>query len=212
MLLAVSGQMGNWLISFRLRDEEVALLKQQAGPEENASLAAQRLIRQLLGTEKTLPDKLTSLVSQVTEFQEQVNSVKSHVDETINERLDAVDRLVNEAITQQMQAEQQKVRSRFDNFEQRLDKYFQILRASGSLPPTRRQQLELPSEPLEPSELAKRLINPKTELPYSQSVIARHKGRKDFSEWSKVRDPQGVAWQFEPEDGLFYPLSFSSQN
>jgi hypothetical protein len=27
-----------------------------------------------------------------------------------------------------------------------------------------------------------------------------------------VRDPQGVAWQFEPEDGLFYPLSFSSQN
>lgn len=198
--------MGNQFISFRLRDEEVALLRQHTDLEENPSLTAQRLIRQVLGTEEIAPDRLTCLLTQVSDFQEQVNSVKSVVDETINERLKAVDRLVNEAVNQQMPAERQRMRSRFEKFEQRLDKYFQILRASGTLPTPKLQQSDLPTEPLNHSELAKRLINPNTELPYSQSFISRKKDRKDFSEWSKVRDPQGVAWEFEPNDGLFYPL------
>jgi hypothetical protein len=198
--------MGNQFISFRLRNEEVTLLMQQTDIEENPSLTAQRIIRQVLGTEEIAPDRLTSLLTQVSEFQEKVNSVKSFVDETINERLKAVDRVVNEAVNQQMLVEEQRMRSRFDKFEQRLDKYFQILRASGTLPTPKLQQSDLPTEPLNQSELAKRLINPSTELPYSQSFISRKKDRKDFSEWSKAHDPQGVAWEFEPNDGLFYPL------
>ncbi len=118
------------LISFRLKDEEIALLMQQAALEESASLTAQRLIRQLLGTDQTPPNALTSLLTQVGEFQEQVESIKSFVDEAIDERLEAVDKLINTAVNQQMQAELLSMRSRFDELEQRLDKYFQTQRES----------------------------------------------------------------------------------
>lgn len=198
--------MGTQFISFRLRDEEVALLMQQANPQESASLTAQRLIRQHLGTQAISPDRLTTLLTQVNEFQDQVKSVKVFIDETIDERLEAVDRLVDEAIHQHMQAELQQARGRLDKFEQRLDKYFQILRASGQLPTPKKRQLELPPAPLNHSELAQRLINPKTGSPYSQSAITRQKDRINFPFWSEARDPQGVAWEYNPMDGLFYPL------
>ncbi|HEY9608389.1 hypothetical protein [Allocoleopsis sp.] len=198
--------MGTQLISFRLKDEEVALLMQYANPDESANLTAQRVIRQVLGTQDIPSDRLTSLLTQVNEFQEQVKSVKVSIDETINERLDAVDSLVDEAVNQHMQAELVQARGRFDKFEQRLDKYFQILRASGQLPPPKKKRSQLLLEPLHPSELAQRLINPKTGHPYSQSAISRQKERVNFPFWSEARDPQGIAWEYDPDDGLFYPL------
>jgi hypothetical protein len=198
--------MGTQLISFRLKDEEVALLMQYASSEENASLTAQRVIRQLLGTQEIPSDKLTSLLTQVNELREQVKSVKIFIDETINERLEAVDRLVDEAVHQQMQAELLQARGRFDKFEQRLDKYFQILRASGRLPAPKKRSSELLIEPLHPSDLAQRLINPKTGYPYSPSAISRQKDRVNFPFWSEARDPQGIPWEYDPNDGLFYPL------
>lgn len=118
------------LISFRLKDEEVALLMQQANLEESASLTAQRLVRQLLGTDHTPPNALTSLLTQVGDFQEQLESIKGFVDEAIDERLQAVDNLINEAVNQQLEAELLSMRSRFDELEQRLDKYFKTQRKS----------------------------------------------------------------------------------
>lgn len=201
--------MGNQLIAFRLSDEEVALLMQRAFPEENASLTAQRLIRQLLGIEEIRPSGLANLVTQVNEFQDQVESVKSVVNETIDERLDAVDRVVNEAVNQQMQAELFQMRSRFDELQQRLDKRFQIQRQSCTLPISENSQSERPTKPLNHSELARRLINPRTGHPYSQSAITRQKDRADFPQWSEQRDPQKVAWEYEPKNGLFYPMQSS---
>ncbi len=201
--------MGNQLISFRLRDEEVALLMQWADLEENASLTAQRLIRKLLGTAELPPNKLTSLLTQVIEFQEQVESIKNFVDESIEQRLDAVDQLVNEAVNQQVAAERLQMRSHFDDWEQRLDQYFQVQRASVKVSSSSTQQPKLPIEPFNHSELAKRLVNPKTGHPYSQSAITRHKERADFPEWSKDRDPQRVAWKYDARNGLFYPLQRS---
>lgn len=198
--------MGTQLISFRLSDEEVALLMQHADPDENPNLTAQRLIRQLLGTQEIPPDQLTSLLTQVNEFQEQVQSVKVFVEETIDEGLEAVDKVIDAAVNQHMQAEQHQVKGRFERFEQRLDKYFQILRASGLLPPPKKKRSQLPTQPLNESQLALRLINPKTGQPYSQSAINRQKNRVNFSTWSEARDPQGVAWEYEPNDELFYPL------
>jgi putative protein kinase ArgK-like GTPase of G3E family len=198
--------MGTQLISFRLKDEEVALLMQYANPEEGANLTAQRVMRQVLGTQDPQPDGLTTLLTQVNEFQEQVKSVKIFIHETINERLEEVDRLIDEAVNQRMSAELLQARGRFDKFEQRLDKYFQILRASGRLPTPKRKRVELPAEPLNPSQLAQRLINPKTGHPYSYSAISRQKERVNFPFWSEARDPQGIAWEYDPNDGLFYPL------
>ena len=198
--------MGTQFISFRLRDEEVALLLQQADPQESASLTAQRLVRQLLGTQNVPPDKLASFLTRVDEFQEQVKSVRVFIDETINERLDAVDKVVDEAVHQRLQTEQLQAQGRFDKFEQRLDKYFQILRASGQLPNRKPKQIAPSAEPLNHLELAQRLINPRTGNPYSHSAISRQKERINFPFWSEARDPQGVAWEYNPTDGLFYPL------
>lgn len=205
--------MGGQLISFRLRDEEVALLMQHANPEENPNATAQRLIRQLLGIHENSPGGLTSLLTQVNDFQEQVESVKSFVNDVIDERLDAVDGLVGEAVSQQMTAEKLKIRSRFDELDQRLGKYFRKQRESVisltqqqtvTTRPTHKSQL--PNQPLNHSELAQRLINPKSGHAYSLSAISRQKERVDFSDWSKQRDPQGIAWMYEAKDGLFYPL------
>lgn len=198
--------MGNQLISFRLKDEEVALLMQQADKGENPSLTAQRLIRQLLGIQDIPPDRLTSLLTQVGEFQEQVESIKTFVDDSIDQRLAALDMLVNDGVDQHMKAELLQVRTRFDELEQRWDKYFQIQRQERTLPTSTTQDSKLPSQPLNNSELARRLINPKTGHPYSQSAISRQKDRVDFPEWSQERDPQGVGWEYESKDGLFYPL------
>ncbi|HEY9634565.1 MAG TPA: hypothetical protein V6D14_14225 [Coleofasciculaceae cyanobacterium] len=205
-MLSVSTVMGNQLISLRLKDEEVALLMQQAKVGENPSLTAQRLIRQILGTQEIPPDGLTSLLTQVGEFQEQVKSIKNFVDDSIEQRLAALDKLVNETVNQNMKAELLQVRSRFDELEQRWDKYFQIQRQQSTLSTPKLQQSKLPSEPLNHSELARRLINPKTGHPYSHSAISRYKDRVDFARWSQERDPQGVGWEYDTRDGLFYPL------
>ena len=122
--------MGTQLISFRLRDEEVALLMQRAQPESSPSLTAQRIIRQVLGTEEMPPDKLSTLLTRVSEFQEQVESIKGFVDDTIDQRLAAVDKLVNESVNVQMQTELLQMRSRFDELEQRLEQYFHAQRKS----------------------------------------------------------------------------------
>ncbi len=128
--LTLSRQMGNQLISFRLKDEEVALLMQQASPEESASLTAQRLIRQFLGTEEIPPDALSSLLTQVSDFQEEVNSIKSFVDQAIDQCVDDMDSLVNETVNEQMKVELLQIRTRFDELEQRLNNYFRIQRES----------------------------------------------------------------------------------
>jgi parvulin-like peptidyl-prolyl isomerase len=208
-------QMGTQLISFRLRDEEVALLMQRAQQESSPSLTAQKIIRQLLGTEEIPPDKLSSLLTKVGEFQEQVESIKGFVDDAIDQRMAAVDKLVNESVNQQMQTELLQMRSRFDELEQRLEQYFHAQRKSlplfkkdDKLSSLRKpkQKAESSVAPLNQTELAQRLHNPETGLPYTPRSISRQKLKKDFPKWSEQRDPQGVLWKYEPKDGLFYPL------
>ena len=201
--------MGSQLISFPLRDEEVALLMQQANLEENPSLTAQRLIRKLLSTAQVPPNRLSSLLTQVTEFQQQVESLKGFVDEAIDQQLEAVDNVVSVAVNQQMKAELLQMRSRFEQMDRRLDKYFQIQRASVTPLALPTQQAKQPTAPCNPLELARRLINPKTGHPYSQKAITRQKDKSDFPEWSKLRDPHGVAWEYDTSSGLFYPLQRS---
>lgn len=49
------------------------------------------------------------------------------------------------------------------------------------------------------AELAKR-------LDLNSSTVGRRKSDPDFSEWSKSKDPEGVAWKYEPETKMFVPL------
>lgn len=200
--------MGTQLISFRLQDQEIALLMQHAEFEETPSLTAQRLLRHILGIQEIPPDRLSTLLTLVSEFQEQVESIKGFVEETIDQRLEAVDKLVDEAVEAQMKGEHQEVQTRFDDWEARLDQYFQVQRQSLPLfnQTTLKPERKRPGKPLNQSELAKRLINPETGSLYSPGSISRHKLKEDFPQWSQARDPLGVGWQFELNDGLFYPV------
>ncbi|MBD2101225.1 hypothetical protein [Leptolyngbya sp. FACHB-261] len=49
------------------------------------------------------------------------------------------------------------------------------------------------------AELARR-------LEVSPSSISSKKRRPNFSEWSKTRDPENIAWQYSPETQRFYPM------
>ena len=49
------------------------------------------------------------------------------------------------------------------------------------------------------AELAKR-------LDLNSSTVGRRKSDPDFSEWSKSKDPEGIAWKYEPETKMFVPI------
>ena len=40
-------------------------------------------------------------------------------------------------------------------------------------------------------------------LNVNKSVISRRKSRQDFEQWSKDRDPDGVAWVYNTKDAVF---------
>ena len=49
------------------------------------------------------------------------------------------------------------------------------------------------------AELAKR-------LDLNSSTVGRRKSDPDFAEWSQSKDPEGVAWKYEPDTKLFVPV------
>lgn len=55
------------------------------------------------------------------------------------------------------------------------------------------------SEPLTQAALAKR-------LEIDKSRISRVQSQPHFSQWSQERDPEGIAWQFDPKSKRFYPI------
>ena len=52
------------------------------------------------------------------------------------------------------------------------------------------------SQSLIQAELAKR-------LDLNTSTVGRRKGDPDFEEWSQSKDPEGIAWKYDPETKLF---------
>jgi hypothetical protein len=56
--------------------------------------------------------------------------------------------------------------------------------------------------PLSTSALAKR-------LQVTSQALTRNRSKSDFAEWTRIRDPQGIAWKFEGESKTFYPITFS---
>lgn len=63
-------------------------------------------------------------------------------------------------------------------------------------PPTEKQAT---AQSLIQSELAKR-------LDVHSSTVFKRRADPDFSEWSRSRDPEGIAWEYLPETKEFYPL------
>ena len=49
------------------------------------------------------------------------------------------------------------------------------------------------------SELARR-------LDVHSSTVMKRRDDKDFAEWSRSRDPEGIAWEYSPDTREFYPV------
>ncbi|HEY9598352.1 MAG TPA: hypothetical protein V6D33_11840 [Cyanophyceae cyanobacterium] len=60
---------------------------------------------------------------------------------------------------------------------------------------------ELPSnlKSLNGSELARRLR-------VAKSVVSSRKARADFEEWSRGKDPDGIAWRYDARSLQFFPV------
>ncbi|NEQ34150.1 MAG: hypothetical protein F6K04_24700 [Leptolyngbya sp. SIO4C5] len=69
-------------------------------------------------------------------------------------------------------------------------------------PPLQIQKMSLESDAstaLSPAALARRF-----EL--STEIIHRRKQTPDFLDWSKLQDPEGIAWRYSISDRAFYPV------
>ncbi|MBF2073295.1 MAG: heavy metal translocating P-type ATPase [Synechococcales cyanobacterium C42_A2020_086] len=67
------------------------------------------------------------------------------------------------------------------------------------LPSGRLGQFSTDTKPLTQRELAKR-------LGLSSQLLTRYRSKPTFTEWSMGRDPEGVAWSFDPDEKYFYAL------
>jgi len=54
-------------------------------------------------------------------------------------------------------------------------------------------------EPKKQGELAER-------FGVSGQAVSKQKNKESFPEWSKLHDPDGIAWQFDPDHKLFVPM------
>ena len=61
------------------------------------------------------------------------------------------------------------------------------------------QQVQMPSDALIQAALAKR-------LDVHSSTVYKRRADPDFPEWSRSRDPEGIAWKYSPDTREFVPL------
>ncbi|HEY9853123.1 MAG TPA: hypothetical protein V6D28_26870 [Leptolyngbyaceae cyanobacterium] len=54
------------------------------------------------------------------------------------------------------------------------------------------------------SELARR-------LDVHSSTVMKRRDQSDFAEWSRSRDPEGIAWEYSPDTREFYPLEMETK-
>lgn len=71
---------------------------------------------------------------------------------------------------------------------------------SPANPPRPQPDLSLPTKPLTQAELAQR-------LDVSSATLNAQKQLLEFPEWSRDRDPDGIAWSYLVIDDRFVPLS-----
>lgn len=65
------------------------------------------------------------------------------------------------------------------------------------------EQKHSPPKSLIQSELAKR-------FDVHSSTVYKHRDDPSFAEWSRTRDPEGIAWKYSPETKQFSPLEEES--
>ncbi|GAB1541354.1 hypothetical protein NUACC21_40250 [Scytonema sp. NUACC21] len=77
---------------------------------------------------------------------------------------------------------------------------------NGSIPEIQPETSKQPDNDTIPQMRSQTLNKLAERLGVAKTTVSRNKNREDFREWSRVRDPEGIAWQFHPEELLFYSV------
>lgn len=93
-----------------------------------------------------------------------------------------------------------RVQSKLENQTQTYAEHKTFAEAETPNFATQTDVQEHQTESLLQSELAKRLA-------VNSSTVYKHRSNPDFSEWSRSRDPEGIAWQYSSEDKRFFPVA-----
>jgi hypothetical protein len=73
-----------------------------------------------------------------------------------------------------------------------------------SLPPASIQHLEASHRPSTPKRLIQWQLAKRLDV--SSSTVYRRRDDPDFAEWTRSRDPEGIAWRFSEKTKEFFPL------
>jgi hypothetical protein len=207
--------MSSQVISYRLSTDEVLALRQKALSGESDNQTAQRLMREVLGLSTevstqstlTLDERIESIVEdRLSSFAANQNDLLSRLQERLQEleaqiaslplvddrpssllSVDNVDKSVDSA----------------DNEHDRLpvDTSVDIVDGKHNQPsPTLVDNtVDIVDETLTQAELSKRLgVDPAT--------LSKNRAKANFPEWSRGKDPKGMAWRYLPEAKRYTPV------
>lgn len=207
--------MSSQVISYRLLTDEVLILRQKALPGESDNQTAQRLMRECLGlstastnspkvSTPSLDERIESVVEEkmisfsancndlLSRLQGCIQSLQERVDE-LNSRLEATEDTVEVILSEPTRSPQDTAATARQN---NLPETPQAI--SRRVIQAFSDKQEVPLE-LTQSELAKR-------LGCHKSQISRNKESSDFENWTRERDPDAIAWRYEPSSKKYLAI------
>lgn len=204
--------MSSEVFSFRLNSAEALALRQKALPGESGNQTAQRILREVLGvsTELSTPmltlderiesiveDRFSSLIANqndlLNRLQERLQQLEAQFSDMsssskppspviVDEFVDSVDKISE-------QPSPTPVDSLVDIVDNKGDRLSPVIVGAS---------VDSVDEVLTQAELSKRLgVDPAT--------LTKNRAKPNFLEWSRGKDPKGMAWSYLPEVKRYTP-------
>lgn len=176
--------MSSQVISYRLNTEEVLTLRQKALPGESDNQTAQRLMREVLGVSTQVSTQSTLTLDERIEsvVEDRLSSFAAHQNELLSclqERL------------QQLEAQMTVTALPSDRFSSSSD-VNSFVDTVDSLSTTVDNVVDSVNGGLTQAELAKR-------LKVDSGTLSKNRSKVSFTDWSRDKDPEGLAWSYLPE-------------
>lgn len=208
-------QMSSQVISYRLSTDEVLALRQKALPGESDNQAAQRLMREVLGVSTevstqsilTLDERIESIVEdRLSSFAANQNDLLRRLQERLEE-LEA--QVANLSAANDCPSSRLTVDGSVDGVDEISEQPFltpvdspvDIVDNKGDRlsPVIVDEPVYSVDEALTQAELSKRLgVDPAT--------LTKNRTKPNFLEWSRGKDPKGMAWSYLPEAKRYAPV------
>ena len=129
-------------------------------------------------------------------------SLKAEIDEYLNKQFNELSNQMGLQLRTQFAIWNKALQDGLSGLNSRieaLEKICEPIEGLGELSNKLHSPPESESEALNCSGLARR-------LGCNHGTISKNRGKPDFEQWSKERDPDAIAWRYDREKKLFFPL------